>query len=102
MLQECRCRECNKLLGRIEGRAEIMCTRCKALNTFDVPEQLRKETESKLYSDQWTEIRKMKINAESCSECTSLYNDGTHDRCKMYGNGIILNVDEKNCDGSVR
>jgi len=27
-----RCRKCNKLLGRIRGRAEIICPRCKTLN----------------------------------------------------------------------
>lgn len=32
MLKEFRCSECNKLLGKIEGRAEIVCTRCKMLN----------------------------------------------------------------------
>lgn len=34
MLQECRCSQCNKLLGKVEGKAEIICTRCKVLNAF--------------------------------------------------------------------
>ncbi|WP_407944853.1 Com family DNA-binding transcriptional regulator [Paenibacillus albiflavus] len=31
-MQEFRCSKCNKLLGKIEGRAEIVCIRCKTLN----------------------------------------------------------------------
>jgi phage FluMu protein Com len=27
-----RCNNCNKLLGKIEGKAEIVCPRCKTLN----------------------------------------------------------------------
>ncbi|MYX21962.1 Com family DNA-binding transcriptional regulator [Streptomyces sp. SID8380] len=38
-MQECRCSECNKLLAKLEGRAEIICTRCKVLNTFGVPSE---------------------------------------------------------------
>ncbi|WP_238191351.1 hypothetical protein [Paenibacillus sp. L3-i20] len=33
MLQEFRCSDCNKLLAKIQGRAEIVCTRCKLINT---------------------------------------------------------------------
>lgn len=32
MLQEFRCSKCNKLLGKIEGRAEIVCMRCRTKN----------------------------------------------------------------------
>lgn len=102
MLQECRCSECNKLLGKVEGRAEIMCTRCKVLNAFNVPIVLREELETKWYCDSWATIGKRKVDADSCSQCNSLSNDGTHDRCKMYGNAIILDVNEKNCEQSVR
>lgn len=27
-----RCSQCNKLLGKIEGKAEIICPRCKTMN----------------------------------------------------------------------
>jgi phage FluMu protein Com len=27
-----RCSNCNKLLGKIEGKAEIVCPRCKTMN----------------------------------------------------------------------
>ncbi|WP_055108966.1 hypothetical protein [Paenibacillus ihumii] len=36
MLQEFRCSKCNKLLGKIDGKAEIVCTRCKVLNEFNL------------------------------------------------------------------
>ena len=32
MLTEFRCCECNKLLGKIKGEAEIKCPRCNNLN----------------------------------------------------------------------
>lgn len=32
MLTEFRCCECNKLLGKIKGEAEIKCPRCNSLN----------------------------------------------------------------------
>jgi phage FluMu protein Com len=31
-MKEFRCFKCNKLLGKIEGKAEIVCPRCKTLN----------------------------------------------------------------------
>lgn len=31
-LQEFRCSKCNKLLGKIDGRAEIVCPRCRTFN----------------------------------------------------------------------
>lgn len=46
MLKEFRCSNCNKLLGMIEGKAEIVCTRCKVLNAFDVPLHLQQFLES--------------------------------------------------------
>jgi len=30
-MKEIRCLKCNKLLGKVEGRAEIKCPRCKTL-----------------------------------------------------------------------
>lgn len=33
-LKDFRCSKCNKLLGKIDGRAEIVCTRCKSLNVM--------------------------------------------------------------------
>lgn len=48
MLHECRCSECNKLLGKIEGRAEIVCTKCKALNKFN-PTVREQSKMTKLY-----------------------------------------------------
>ncbi|WP_083676203.1 Com family DNA-binding transcriptional regulator [Paenibacillus sp. FSL H8-0548] len=35
MLKEFRCSNCNKLLGKIEGKAEIVCTRCKTMNKYE-------------------------------------------------------------------
>ena len=32
LLDEFRCRKCNKLLGKIDGNAEIKCSRCGTLN----------------------------------------------------------------------
>lgn len=31
-MKDFRCANCNKLLGKIEGRAEIKCPKCKRLN----------------------------------------------------------------------
>lgn len=36
MLTEFRCCECNKLLGKIKGKAEIKCSRCGSLNYVEV------------------------------------------------------------------
>ncbi len=30
-----RCTNCNKLLGMIEGKAEIKCSKCKMMNIID-------------------------------------------------------------------
>lgn len=35
-LKEFRCSKCNKLLGKIDGRAEIVCPRCKTVNYTEV------------------------------------------------------------------
>lgn len=59
MLQEFRCSGCNKLLGKIEGRAEIICTRCKVLNAFNVPDQLRMTPEKNWYGEQWKKFREL-------------------------------------------
>jgi len=31
-MKEVRCIKCNKLLGKIEGKYEIVCSKCKKLN----------------------------------------------------------------------
>jgi len=31
-MKDFRCTNCNKLLGKIEGKAEIQCPRCKEIN----------------------------------------------------------------------
>lgn len=41
MLIEVRCLACGKLLGRIEGKAEIQCPRCKKLNKINTVETPR-------------------------------------------------------------
>lgn len=33
-MKEFRCSKCDKLLGKIEGKAEIVCPRCKKLNVM--------------------------------------------------------------------
>lgn len=33
-LQTVRCMKCSKMLAKISGYAEIMCTRCKTINAF--------------------------------------------------------------------
>lgn len=106
MLQEFRCSKCNKLLGKIEGKAEIVCTRCKVLNAFNVPDQLREEIETKPYSDQWKVIARdmMKAidDAVNCSECNQLQNDGARYRCMVYDNAIVPNKEAKHCENSIR
>lgn len=32
-----RCSNCNKLLGMIDGKAEIKCPKCKAINRTEAP-----------------------------------------------------------------
>jgi len=32
-MKEIRCKECGKMLGKIDGEYEIKCPRCKAMNT---------------------------------------------------------------------
>jgi len=34
-LYEVRCLECNKLLGKLEGKLIVKCTRCGTMNSFD-------------------------------------------------------------------
>lgn len=31
-MNDFRCSQCNKLLGKVEGKAEIQCPRCKKMN----------------------------------------------------------------------
>lgn len=33
-MNEVRCKKCDKLLAKLEGKAEIKCTRCNTLNKF--------------------------------------------------------------------
>ncbi|RDU35481.1 hypothetical protein DRW41_17220 [Neobacillus piezotolerans] len=33
-LQAVHCMKCGKMLGKIEGKAEIKCTRCKTINAY--------------------------------------------------------------------
>jgi len=40
-LLEFRCAKCGKLLGRIDGSAEIKCPRCRDLNIFKKPREIR-------------------------------------------------------------
>ncbi|RUT48610.1 hypothetical protein EJP82_01325 [Paenibacillus anaericanus] len=101
-MQECRCRKCNKLLAKIEGKAEIICTRCKVFNEFNVPEQLADQMETKWYGDQWKVFREHAPVVVACSECLQLYADGSTHRCMMYDNAIITNTNEKHCENSIR
>lgn len=39
MLHEIRCRGCGKLLGKIEGSAEIKCPRCGKMNIENTERQ---------------------------------------------------------------
>lgn len=45
-LLEFRCAKCKKLLGRIDGTAEIKCPRCGALNKINIS---REKSEHKDY-----------------------------------------------------
>lgn len=40
-LLEFRCAKCGKLLGKIDGGAEIKCPRCRALNIIKKPREIR-------------------------------------------------------------
>ncbi len=40
-LLEFRCAKCGKLLGKIDGGAEIKCPRCKDLNIIKKPREIR-------------------------------------------------------------
>lgn len=81
-LKEFRCSNCNKLLGKIDGRAEIVCPRCKILNEFNI-------------------MRKPVEDAASCSECEQLWNDDGILRCGMYCNAMIEDTKEKHCKDSI-
>jgi len=37
-LTEMRCTNCNKLLAKIAGTAEIVCPRCKTMNKGETPD----------------------------------------------------------------
>jgi len=39
MLVEFRCEKCGRLLGRVEGKAEIKCKRCYKMNYIDTKEE---------------------------------------------------------------
>ncbi|WP_430139029.1 Com family DNA-binding transcriptional regulator [Paenibacillus lautus] len=102
IMQECRCSKCNKLLGKVEGRAEIMCPRCKVLNAFNIPKQLNKELETKWYGDQWKALREQMPDIVACSDCHQLYANGSNHRCMMYDNAVVPNTNEKHCEKSIR
>ena len=34
-MQEIRCEQCNKMLGKLDGKAEIKCPRCKFTNALE-------------------------------------------------------------------
>lgn len=34
-MKSIRCSKCNKLLLKLEGKAEVKCPKCKHINTFD-------------------------------------------------------------------
>lgn len=34
-MEECRCPKCGKLLGKIEGKAELWCPRCKEKREYE-------------------------------------------------------------------
>jgi len=107
MLREFRCSKCNKLLGKIEGRAEIVCTRCKVLNAFNVPDELRKamneqddqsyEVFRREYLGRWVNVNKSVEDSKSCSECEHLQNDDEVLRCQLFDGAIIENAKDKNC-----
>jgi LSD1 subclass zinc finger protein len=42
-MKEIRCKKCGKLLGKIEGKAEIKCPRCKEINTVNAERSVRDE-----------------------------------------------------------
>lgn len=95
-VQECRCSKCNKLLGKIEGRAEIVCTRCGVLNAFNVPDEFHKAI------DEQDDTKKNPIDSKSCSECEHLQNDHGTLRCQLFDGAIVKNDNEKNCIDSVQ
>ncbi len=39
-MNEFRCSNCNRLLGMIEGKAEIQCSRCKMKNIIDLTDEM--------------------------------------------------------------
>lgn len=93
ILKEFRCSKCNKLLGKIDGRAEIVCTRCKTLNHYVNPAEdlFRKE-----YLGEWVKPKPAE-DAASCSECEQLWSDEGTLRCRMYYNAMIEDTKEKHC-----
>lgn len=38
-LYEITCRRCGRLLGRLDGRAELKCPRCKLVTVYDTSEK---------------------------------------------------------------
>ena len=43
-MEEVRCKYCRKKLGEIEGKAEIVCPRCKVKNRYDTNKSIRKKS----------------------------------------------------------
>jgi LSD1 subclass zinc finger protein len=42
-MKEIRCKNCGKLLGKIDGKAEIKCPRCKEINTVNAERSVDNE-----------------------------------------------------------
>ena len=73
-MEEFHCSSCNKLLGKIEGNAEIKCPRCKTINTY----------KQEMYDEE-----------DKCTKCgkqVELINQVAHAiNCRSYGGIKRLN-----------
>jgi phage FluMu protein Com len=49
-MKDFRCAKCNKLLGKIEGRAIIKCPRCKEINMVELSAAAWREVFKDLYT----------------------------------------------------
>jgi len=56
-----RCSNCNKLLGMIDGRAEIKCPKCKTMNEYPKPIKDLAGYGMVLYEDGWVYHNKDRI-----------------------------------------
>lgn len=96
-LKEFRCSNCNRLLGKIDGRAEIVCPRCKTLNRYinHAEDLFRKE-----YLGEWLKPKPVE-DAENCYECEHLRTDAGSFHCVWFHNAVIEDVREKHCKDSI-